>query len=147
MTDPKALLELAERVEKASGPDRELDRLIDPIARSDVVEWPGGGLARKLHDGRHVVHSAAHYTASLDAAMTLVPEGWSVARIGQDDEKLWWVELRRGFITSFDKVAIGKNSVWAPHWDCEPPARGLHGAALALTAACLRALANGGNHG
>lgn len=54
MTD---LLQLAERVEKATGPDRELDVLI-----RDTVFHP-------------CINPGAEYTASLDAAMTLVPEG------------------------------------------------------------------------
>lgn len=64
--------------------------------------------------------------------LTLVPEGWTVARIGQDDHKLWWVELRQGFATSFDNVVIA------------PAHGGLRGCAdpvLALGAAILRAKA------
>jgi hypothetical protein len=54
------LLELAERCEKATGPDFDLSfaiwqAAIEPIAPSS---------------------RQPDYTASLDAAMTLVPEGW-----------------------------------------------------------------------
>lgn len=53
MTD---LLELAERCEASTGPDQALDRDIQrAVAPDDLMQ---------------------HYTASLDAAMTLVPEGW-----------------------------------------------------------------------
>jgi hypothetical protein len=57
MTHPEAdrLNELAERVERASGPDRELDCAVF------LAVWPGG---RAL--------SRPPFTASLDAAMTLV---------------------------------------------------------------------------
>lgn len=86
------LLALAERVEAATGPDRELDALI-------AIEMFDGG-ADHLDDPRDVtrarsviishgarpgnfevvgfsgvsLQTAADYTASLDAAMTLVPD-------------------------------------------------------------------------
>ncbi|WP_420140186.1 hypothetical protein [Sphingomonas sp.] len=61
-----SLLELAERAEKVTGPDRELDiaiwRLVDPKAIE--VEAQGRRPLPWLH----------RYTASLDAAMTLYVE-------------------------------------------------------------------------
>jgi hypothetical protein len=60
------LLELAERCEKATGPDRELDAAIN----------------RAIHGQRQMVFS---YSNSLDAAMTLVPE-----------EMVWFVEAYPG---------------------------------------------------
>jgi hypothetical protein len=67
------LLELAERCEKATGPDRELDELIDKAALPH--EW-----ANEFFDPSR--HDLPRYTALLDAAMTLVPEEawWSVMR-------------------------------------------------------------------
>jgi hypothetical protein len=66
MTDPATLLALAERCEQAAGPDKELDFTIDDFmlkygAETDCIRNP-----------RYVLP----YTASLDAAVTLVPEGW-----------------------------------------------------------------------
>ena len=61
VVDP--LLDLAERCEAATGPDLALN---DAIAR-----------ARSKWEGRLVWSGLSRpYTASLDAAMTLVPEGW-----------------------------------------------------------------------
>jgi hypothetical protein len=78
------LLRLAERCEAATGPDRELDDEIaralgwtqhtdedDPVFVNQTSTWwaePG-----REWSTCSVVPS---YTASLDAAMTLVPEGW-----------------------------------------------------------------------
>jgi hypothetical protein len=61
-----SLLELADKCERASGPDRELD---EAIARQTHI------LGRRMWSG-----VAKPYTASLDSAMTLVPEGsaWRV---------------------------------------------------------------------
>jgi hypothetical protein len=62
-----ALLELAERCEQATGPDRRLDSGIWYA----VVERLDPGVRRD----RDMVGRWPSYTASLDAAMTLVPEG------------------------------------------------------------------------
>lgn len=60
------LLTIAERCEAAAGPARDLDADIGEA----VTGWerPSGG----------VWQTTPHYTASLGAAMTLVPEGWAV---------------------------------------------------------------------
>lgn len=62
MNREEKLLELIERLEKAEGPDRELDRDIYEIAKRGRTE-------RVSHE---VI--AADYTGSIDAALTLVPE-------------------------------------------------------------------------
>lgn len=80
------LSELIERLEKATGPDRELDVAIGfAIGRirerdgnylyamgndSDMVVEPND------YDDRLVAQPLGYYTASIDAALTLVPEGW-----------------------------------------------------------------------
>lgn len=62
--------ELIERLEKAEGPDRNLDAMIHWQIKNGV----GVGAAQ----------DAPHYTASLDAAMTLVPSGyqWDMTAYG-----------------------------------------------------------------
>lgn len=61
------LLALAKRCEAATGPDRELDEHIEFTLLPRGYALPGTSLP---------------YTASIDAAMTLVPEGfdWIIAR-------------------------------------------------------------------
>lgn len=80
MTKREALLALAERCQKAEGPDRvadfEIHRLLEPLL--EPWEWPGG--------------NTPAYTASIDAALTLVSEEmrdeieittlYQVARVG-----------------------------------------------------------------
>lgn len=107
------LLELAWRCDAATGADRELDRLIEYACASErigKVELP-----------------MLEYTASLDAAMTLVLEGHKVASVGQNDSentnRQWFAEIRRGHITSYSKAF--------PCWAATGP--------LALCAAALRA--------
>ena len=78
MTDTSSLIHLIERLEKATGPDRELDGEIASVLALHPKYWQRGvksasadGLWFKgLHNWR-----APDYTSSIDAAMTLVPEG------------------------------------------------------------------------
>src|SRR5690348_8789107 len=70
VTNQEQLLALAERCEKAAGPDRDLDEAIALIFGWRLVAkgWvrdPGGNSKDEL----------PRFTASLDAAMTLVPAG------------------------------------------------------------------------
>ncbi len=58
MTDTSSLSHLIERLEKATGPDRELDASINLEVFSQIA-----------------LPDAPQYTSSIDAAMTLVPEG------------------------------------------------------------------------
>lgn len=82
MTDK--LLELAERCEAATEPDRELDcaislALVEPPEGCRVVVSELSSQAGLIVDRVGRIHGTVDYqpfTASLDAAMTLVPEGW-----------------------------------------------------------------------
>lgn len=116
MTDRAALLmDLVERCEKAAGPDQELDLVIcRRVMNSEPLGHAAGLPDEALKD---CISSllVPRYTASLDAAMSLVPEGW-VWRVG----KTGWAHL------------IGDREVWT---DAATPA-------LALCAASLGALAS-----
>jgi hypothetical protein len=95
------LLELAERCEKATGPDRELDAML-AVAVDFVAENSNPPSARSLHSDYGGSNSYAdigahwprlpRYTASLDAAMTLVPDG-CLATVRQ----LWDGPERHGY--------------------------------------------------
>lgn len=143
------LAELLERVEKATGPDRELDALI-----AIATKWkPLGDIQHWIHDWQHgfcigeaegfvyldkaptpdTKWRAPSYTASIDVVLALVervlPE-WTVARIGQSDDKSWSCELRQGHLTSYSDVALGGSFF-----------NGKLTAPLSILAALLRALA------
>ena len=73
-----SLSELIARVEKASGQSRELDGLIFKV----VFEKPGdvwsddfGGWHRQDPDDHCAFEPPPSFTASIDTALTLVPEG------------------------------------------------------------------------
>ncbi len=77
------LTEIIARLEAATGPDRELDAAIDDAVRPEghtfwcAEELPvhdvlPSGIAVVI---RHELQ-CGRYTASVDAALTLVPEGW-----------------------------------------------------------------------
>jgi hypothetical protein len=109
------LIEVAERCEAASGPDRLLDLDIASTLKISALYRRAGQVTATWPD----------YTASLDAAMTLVPEGWAFG-IGRgtdrSDTEGW------AWISPTDEGEI---------WTAATPA-------LALTAACLRARASQG---
>ncbi len=78
------LLALADRVEKLTGPDREVDAEIAACLRIgtehkwafNYPEWEGRADGRVYLEKGGPSFAALAYTASLDAAMTLVPTGW-----------------------------------------------------------------------
>lgn len=85
-----ALLALADKLEKANGPSRELDALIHAAVTGKDVIYDGGERPHSAvivgsetwanRDGSEnatVEGYAPAYTASIDAALTLVPEGFS----------------------------------------------------------------------
>jgi hypothetical protein len=64
------LTSLIERVEKASGPDRELDVAVD-LALFPDHRISGDHILDRMGFGKPI----PHYTASLDAVMALMPDG------------------------------------------------------------------------
>jgi hypothetical protein len=77
-----ALLELAGRCERAEGADRVLDGHIHATVFGWEMLWNEKlELFQYWKDERWIgLGSIPAYTASLDAALTLVPEGWAVER-------------------------------------------------------------------
>ena len=123
------IIALAERVEGAEGLDRELDRLIAfatgwRMRDGDWIEPRGF----RLPIGTLAV--PPFYTASLDAAMTLVPDG----------EGHWPQLIYTGTNPNNPAKQRVRYEIWAKGYS--KPARG-HAAtpALALTSASLRAIA------
>lgn len=96
------LAALIERLEKATGPDRELDALIfraigaplpkEFCGRPVTLEWDDAEQCFVVPiDDMRVRYTPPNYTASLDAAMTLVPGGWIVEiHRGFDDDGEFW---------------------------------------------------------
>jgi len=121
MIEREALLALAERVEKLIGPDREVDAEI-----ADAVHWDD---PITFSDDARLLP----YTASLDAAMTLVPEGWNWMA-GNRNQPTARAYVNNGEL-HFTGAAARKNP--AQQWHEVVAAT----PALALTAAALRARA------
>lgn len=122
---PQELLALAERCENATGPDRELDVAIYEVVSGERHRPTRFGPEER---GGHVVKA---YTASLDAAMTLVPEGWA-RRI---DYRPAGLDLPVGCDTSPAIAMVYRSLAEAYRGDAPTEA-------LALTAAALRARAH-----
>lgn len=108
------LLALAERVEAATWADRELDAAID-----GRYGYSAGNIKCE-----HGFLMSYRYTASLDAAMSLVPSGmlWSLEWVGHQTRN-----------------RIASCTIWKPHMPTSTAVAATP--ALALTAASLRAVA------
>ena len=137
MTDRATLLALAERVEAATGADRELGARVIAASLAPAnafVEqskingaWciytaDADGKNRSWQPPRGVRGYDRCPTESLDAAMSLVPSGWDWSLNGEGNPKSYVAEL---WVYFGDGEAIAKAAT----------------PALALTAACLRARA------
>lgn len=76
-----SLAELTGKLEQATGPDRGLDDLIW-LEVDRVLQRKG--------------QSVPPYTSSVDAALTLIPEGWRIFDVEQFEDRVWNVCLDRG---------------------------------------------------
>ncbi len=123
------LLELADRVEKASGPDLELDAEIWMTLHPDWRDYPRNDFGGwDCQTGK--TRAAQPFTSSLDAAMTLVPEGWSVKLYIHPGENSADLYLLGDYSDGNRPLVLGPIEAEA----CAT-------SALALTAASLRACA------
>jgi hypothetical protein len=108
------LLQLAERCEKASGPDRELEwRIAEAIG---VGEWRQSAVWPPFMPGSKIDKSIPTYTASLDAAMTLVPEKAVISLAHQERWKkpAWAWGINDGYgVTHFGNAATPSQALCA----------------------------------
>ncbi|MEW6627614.1 MAG: hypothetical protein AB1431_12595 [Pseudomonadota bacterium] len=132
------LSELADAVEGLSGPDREMDAAIFRAIGAPLPdEFAGKKIALTFDEARHaffmdvgsdmvVRYEPPAYTASIDAAMTLVPEGIGETPLSVMLQRTW---------EGIGKVRL-LDSLGGQVWDGNASTP-----ALALTAAALRARA------
>lgn len=110
--------DLLERLEKATGPDRELDIAIAQLLPIDGWKVDDDGTAFAFGDmgdgeGWFPVGTCPPVTSSIDDALALarrVLPGWTVGGLHQGDNKLWTAELREGHATSYNRVVIEPRS-------------------------------------
>lgn len=70
--------DLIKRLEAATGPSRELDaEIVRLVAGWKRIDSPGGADWIDPRGYEQCDRDVPHYTASIDAALTLVPEHWS----------------------------------------------------------------------
>ncbi len=118
------LLALAERVEKSEGADRELDRAISRgLANTNDIE---AMICAELSEDR--------FTASLDAAASLVPEGWGRVTI-------YLPAYALGCLIGDARCELHNNACSGGGPFVQGIASGEHAEARARTAAALRARA------
>ncbi len=125
---------LIQRVEAAQGPDRELDAAIWCGLRGYISYGQSGGIWGYEMPGLGIssvdVAAIPAYTASLDAAVSLVPEGhwWNVGRTCADNSPMRHFGTRSGHCFTAGCAPWGRDQ----HTTAATPA-------LALCAAALRA--------
>lgn len=119
---------LIERLEKATGASRELDVEIGrayvalhgyPTDRDLYAPWEDKGFNRNSKWCWQGYNDLPFFTSSLDAAMTLVPEGWFITASRHSDG--WYVAV-------------------APHSTCPQSERFLGSQKPAAIALCIAAL-------
>ena len=133
MTDRATLEALLARVLEGAGPDRELDADIEACLTGRVTHPRAPGWTFEAQDTElklarlvnirfisRASRPAPPYTASLDAALTLVPDGWLYEIYSGNNED--WAEVKLTPTVGFANPVI----------DATTPAR-------ALIAACLKA--------
>lgn len=97
--------EIAGKLTEATRPDRELDAAIGVVAGLRVVD-EGHPLGLQCYTARGQSVPLPRYTSSLDAAMSLVPEGFHTELAMQDRHSLRWKwSLRGGFGVRHDARA------------------------------------------
>jgi hypothetical protein len=91
-----ALLSLAERCERAEGPDRELDKDIVLALKPEAMFQTDDGYDEPIvFHAEPVVrwkHVLPRYTASIDAALTLAADKWDRVEFGRYEkvhDKFW----------------------------------------------------------
>jgi hypothetical protein len=135
--------ELIERLEKAPGPDRELDRAIADLVFN--LEWkPYGPRARKCWGYRRGTDDVVFYgedsiptfTASIDAALTLVPPTYTTSVHSDEDETLPTGITLQSFAPDQHEAEV----IYFPTWNVEPPPLGVGYAGSLAIALCIAAL-------
>lgn len=122
MTDVK---ELIERLECATSPDRELDEAIAAAIVGATPQKQAGGRTSYYRGNMGVsIHPIHLYTASIDAALTLVPRG-----------VYWRIGTANGLATCFVSEVAGHRVT---------SQRSINNPAIALTIASLKARAAAG---
>ncbi len=128
MTRREQLLDLRDRLAKATGPDRDLDARLHALATFSDPKWTCT-FPENNEMGSYLVHNrdwcaggppiisynVARFTQSLDAAVTLVPEGCE------------W--LRKSILAMTIVQMDVRNDGWGRHFDA--------GAATPALALCL----------
>lgn len=143
--DARKMVDLAARIERAEGPDRALDAEIAAAADWRAPDWELGDLTpawavekhglewlvdRVNNSSNSVWRFLPAFTGSIDAAMQLVPEGWSVG-IGHLPGASWKI---RAHLRDHRPQSLTKEG-WSHIW-----VEGHHSTfACSLAAAAIRA--------
>lgn len=90
MTDTAQLERIVERLQRAAGPDRDIDAA---ICKACNIPWSSDEEGN--FGGYGIMPRRVKFTSSIDAARTLVPEGWYVRKLNQFSDG-WYCTVVRG---------------------------------------------------
>ncbi len=154
-----ALLALADRVEALTGLDREVDAQIfrttecappfQYLNKLIALSWHEQEQAyfAQVSDDMRVRYEPPNYTASIDAAMTLVPEGWVMHGLSQTPDIVQEEHTGEEPLPKWSAALLRQGCAGYRNRKkfMEAFARGAsnESAAIAITAAALRAIAGG----
>ena len=131
MTNRATLEALLARVLAGTGPDRELDGALAEALQVGGNPWKHDG------DGWISVHGfgcqAAMFTTSLDAALTVVPEGWRINLLSEWDNET--IRAKGAWQAILMPIGKGDSIHAGMRTRCDHAAT----PARALIAACLKA--------
>jgi hypothetical protein len=78
------------------------------VSVKDITSFPCPYVNVVFNEGYgNGIYPGLDPSRSIDGAVALVPKGWTVGHISQGDNKLWNVELREGYLTSYNRVVFG----------------------------------------
>ena len=83
---------IIDKLERADGPCREMDKEIAVSSGEYVTSRHHPGMLAHKDSPNQFGYFFPAYTASIDAAMTMVPEGWTVT-MGWTPEMVSWAHL------------------------------------------------------
>lgn len=86
------LAEIIAKLKATEGPDRTLDEAIEMAVHPMLATLPRTEIGGWMHPTHGMVAPPQHYTASLDAALMLVPEGYNTSIEIASFQNAAWVQ-------------------------------------------------------
>lgn len=121
MAGKEEIAALLERVKLATGPSADIDLPLLEIAGLGYYDYTRSHYEYEVGNPNRMDLTRPwgkdYPSRSVDHALALVERvlpGWTVAHLTQGDDKTWFCELREGYLTSYNRVAMSETSYGKP---------------------------------